>query len=226
MYSATTVGGLVGLSAGRVRRWLQGYEYTYSVGQVGEMRTGHKEPVIRRTEAAVSIYASFLDLIDLLFVKRFLEHGLSLQKVRRALREAEVLLGDYHFARRSFFTDGNNIYLHVRDKANADALLELMSGGQWVIAPIIKQLAHQIDFDEPTGFAERWYPLGQGGLVVLDPRISFGRPTLVGRGITTLNVYDFFLGEGEKVEPVCSWMNLKRQEVEAAVTFERQLAVA
>ncbi|MFX0202053.1 MAG: hypothetical protein ACFFCW_38570 [Candidatus Hodarchaeota archaeon] len=224
MYSAATVGRLVGLTSGRVRRWLQGYEYTYSVGRVREMRKGHKEPVIRRTEATVSIYASFLDLIDLLFVKRFLEHGLSLQKVRRALREAEELLGDYHFARRSFFTDGENIYLQVRD--NADALLELMSGGQWAIATIIKQLAHQIDFDEPTGFAERWYPLGQGGLVVLDPKIAFGQPTLIGRGITTSNIYDFFLGEGEEVGHVCSWMNLKRQEVEAAVTFERQLAAA
>jgi uncharacterized protein (DUF433 family)/DNA-binding transcriptional MerR regulator len=185
---------------------------------------GHKEPVIRRTEAAVSIYASFLDLIDLLFVKRFLEHGLSLQKVRRALHEAEQLMGDYHFARRSFFTDGENIYLQVRD--NADALLELMSGGQWAIATIIKQLAHQIDFDEPTGFAERWYPLGQGGLVVLDPRISFGQPTLVGRGITTANVYDLFLGEKEKVDHVCSWLHLRRQEVEAAVAFESRLAAA
>ena len=224
MYSAANVGRLVGLSAGRVHRWLRGYEYTYLAGPVGEMRTGHKEPVIRRAEVTVSSYASFLDLIDLLFVRKFLDYGVSLQRIRKAFREAEELLGGYHFAQRSFFTDGKNIYLQVKD--DADALLELLSGGQWVIAPIIKQLAHQIDFDEPTGFARRWYPLGPKGLIVLDPRISFGQPTLVGRGVVTANVYDFFLGEREKVEPVCSWMNLNRREVQAAVTFERQLAAA
>lgn len=227
MYSSAMVGRLVGLNAVRVRRWLQGYDYTYPAGPVGVMRSGHKEPVIRRADAADSSYASFLDLIDLLFIKKFLDYGVSLQRLRKALREAEELLGGHHFAQRSFFTDGKNIYLQVKEvKDNADALLELLSGGQWVIAPIIKQLAHEIEFDEPTGFAKRWYPLGPNGLVVLDPRISFGKPTLFRRGLATANVYDFFLGEGEKVESVLSWMNLNNQEVNAAVNFERQLAAA
>ena len=224
MYSSAMIGRLVGLNAVRVRRWLQGYDYIYTAGPIGVVRAGHKEPVIRRANAADSSYASFLDLIDLLFVKKFLDYGVSLQRLRKALREAEELLGGHHFAQRSFFTDGKNIYLQVKD--DADSLLELLSGGQWVIAPVIKKLAHQIEFDEPTGFAQKWYPLGPNGLVVLDPRISFGKPTLLGRGLATATVYDFFLGEGEKVERARSWMNLNRQEVDAAVTFERQLVAA
>jgi len=224
MYSAALASRLVRLSTGRVRRWLRGYDYTYSAGPSSSLRTRHKEPVIRRADASGSSSASFLDLVDLLFVKRFLDHGISLQRLRKALREAEEILGGHHFAQRSFFTDGRNIYLEVRDEA--DALLELLSGGQWVIAPVIKQLAHQIDFDEPTGLAERWYPLGPDGLIVLDPTISFGKPTLVGRGIATANVYDFFLGEGENVRRVCSWTNLTEKEVEAAVSFECDLAAA
>jgi uncharacterized protein (DUF433 family) len=169
-------------------------------------------------------YASFYDLIDLLFVKKFLDYGVSLQRIRKALKEAEELIGGHHFAQRSFFTDGRNIYLKVKN--DADALLELLSGGQWVIAPIIRQLAHRIDFDQPTGLAQRWYPLGPKGLIVLDPRISFGKPTLRGRGIATANVYDLFLGENESIGRVCSWMNLKNKEVEAAIKFERFLAAA
>ena len=222
MYAAPMVGRLAGLSIGRVRRWLQGYDYTYLAGRLDELRAGHQEPVVRRAKATDSTYASFLDLIDLLFVKKFLDHGVSLQRIRKALYEAEELIGGHHFAQRSFFTDGRNIYLQVKE--NADALLELLSGGQWVIAPVIMELAHQIDFDMPTGFAQRWYPLGPNGLIVLDPRISFGKPTLVGRGVATANIYDLFLGEGENVKSVCSWMNLERKEVQAAVTFERQLA--
>jgi len=224
MYPAATVGRLVGLTSTRVRRWLQGYDFAYLTGSKGEIRLGHKGPVIKRGEAAFANYASFLDLIDLLFVKKFLDHGVSLQRIRKALQEAEELIGGHHFAQSKFFTDGKNIYLQVKD--NSDALLELLSGGQWVIAHIIKQLAHQIDFDRPTGFARKWYPLGRDGLIVLDPSVSFGKPTLIGRGVPTANIYDFYLGEDEKMDNVCSWMDLKKEEVEAAVTFERQLAAA
>lgn len=224
MYPAAMVGRLVGMGATRVRRWLKGYHYTYAAGPGKEIREGQMEPVVRRGETADTSYASFYDLIDLLFVKRFLDLGISLQKIRKALDEAEELLGGHHFAQRSFFTDGRNIYLKVKN--DADALLELLSGGQWVIAQIIMQLAHQIDFDRPTGFARRWYPLAPNTLVVLDPNISFGQPTLAGRGILTANVYDFFMAEEKKINRVCSWMNLKRKEVQAAVIFERQLAAA
>jgi len=226
MYSAPMVSRLVGLNVTRVRRWLLGYEYTYSAGPDADRRIGHMGPVISRAGGTDSNYASFYDLIDLLFVKKFLDYGISLQRVRKALREAEELLGGHHFAQRSFFADGRNIYLKVKNDNNADALLELLSGGQWVIAPIIKQLAHQIDFDQPTGLAERWYPLGPKSLIVLDPKISFGKPTLFGRGISTANVYDLFLGENENLNHVCSWMNLKEKEVKAAVNFECHLAVA
>jgi uncharacterized protein (DUF433 family) len=175
-----------------------------------------------RDKAEDSIYASFLDLIDLLFVKKFLDYGLSLQKIRRAFHEAMELIEGHHFAHRQFFTDGKNIYILIEKEA--DALLELLSGGQWVIAPVIKQLAHQIEFDEPTGFARKWYPLGSNGLIVLDPSISFGKPTIVHRGVATATVYDFFLGEKENLDQVCSWMNLQNHEVEMAVNFERQLS--
>jgi uncharacterized protein (DUF433 family) len=225
MYPASTVARLVGITAPRVRRWLQGYEYTYSAGPKTIAR--RQDPVVRRTGSADSQYASFLDLVDLLFVKRFLDRGLSLQKIRRALDEAHTLLGGHHFAHRHFFTDGKEIYMEVKSKpAGADALLELLSGGQWVIAPVIKALSHQIDFDQPTGFAERWYPLETSKRVVVDPRVSFGQPSVAGKNVTTSNVYDFYLAEDRNVDRVCSWMSVDRLEVVDVVTFEERLAAA
>jgi uncharacterized protein (DUF433 family) len=226
MYSSAMAGRLVSLTSWRVRRWLKGYNYSYVTGVGGEIRRGHMEPVIKRDEEDPSSYASFLELIDLLFVKKFLDYGISLQRIRKALDEAEELIGDRHFARENFFTDGKNIYLEIYSDSNADALLELLSGGQWVIATIIKQLADQIDFDEITGFAQRWYPLGPREPIVIDPRISFGNPSIVDHGIATANVYDLYLGERSIIEPVCEWLSLKRREVEAAVTYETQLAAA
>lgn len=217
MYFTAETARLVNISRYRVRRWLEGYEYSCIAGR------RRQQPVVRKgwQDKDYPHYASFLDLVDLLFVKRFLDYGISLQKLRKALDEAKEILGTNHFARQSFFTDGKNICLKVKNKGNA--ILELLSDGQWVISDIIKQLAHQIDFDESSELARRWRPVEGNGLVVLDPMISFGRPIIVDKGITTENISDLFFAEREKMGPVCDWMELTSKEVEAAVKFERHL---
>ena len=179
--------------------------------------------MIRQKEAKDTGYASFLDLIDLLFVRRFLENGFSLQKIRKALDEAQSIIGGHHFAQRVYFTDGHEIYLRVREK-DTENLLQLLSGGQWVISNVILHMAKQVDFDEDTGFAEKWYPHGRGGGVVLDPRVCFGAPTIVGKGVRTSNVFDLFVAESKDAKLVSEWMNLQTDEVQAAVKFETALA--
>ena len=222
MYTAAMAARFTSLRASRVRRWLRGYGYRYPVASQHVTRVSHQGPVIKRTTDQP--YATFLDLVDLLFVRSFLQHGITLQRLRKALKEAEELLGGHHFAQRAFFTDGHQIWLQVHK--NSDALMQLLSGGQWVIARIIKELAEQIDFQELSGFAERWYPLGPRTPVVLDPRIAFGAPTIVGRGVETSNVYDLYLAERKKTRLVVRWMELEEQEVEAAVRFESGLRAA
>jgi uncharacterized protein (DUF433 family) len=223
-YSPITAARLIRLEPGRVRRWLRGYDYRYTVGPDRLLKEAHKSPVVHRRGAKESPYASFLDLIDLLFVKKFAEHGIPIQKLRSALKEAENLIGGHHFAHRSFWTDGNNIYLQVKDKA--DALMHLLTGGQWTIASVIKQVAEQIVFDKKTEYAEKWYPLGREEHVVVDPRIAFGAPSIVGRGIETANIYDLYRAENNDISEVCSWLEISEEEVESAVKFENKLAEA
>ena len=224
IYNPAYVSRLIDLSTGRVKRWLQGYEYRYIPNNSGEEVWRHKDPVIGREDSGIPNYASFLDLIDLLFVKQFLSKGLSLQKIRKALTEVQSLIGGHHFAQRSFFTDGKNIYMQIKN--DSESLLELLSGGHWVISRFIKELAQQIEFDEPSGFATKWFPLGKAGLVVIDPKISFGRPTIIGRNISTDNVFDCYLGENENISKVCEWLDLNQEQVNAAIKFETSLKAA
>lgn len=225
-YSVASAARLAALNATRVRRWLRGYYYSYATRVGAQMRTGHSGPVVGRDEAADSPYASFLDLVDLLFVKQFVDGGISLQRVRKALVEVEEVTGQRHFAREIFFTDGRSIWLQIGDRGldHGSCLLDLFSNRQWMFAPVIMQIAKKIDFEAVTGYAEKYYPTGKDGLVVVDPAISFGRPTIVRRGTPTEVIYDLFLGERENIGRVCSWMDLEPREVEAAVAFERRLA--
>jgi len=224
MYSPIFVARLVGLRPERVRRWLRGYKYRYASVLGAQPETREKRPVVHRRGAEGSSFASFLDLIDLLFVKRFVGTGLSLQRLRLALDETTELLGDHHFAQRRFWTDGHEIYLQVREKSNS--LIQLLTRGQWAIAPIIQATALQIDFSEATSLAEKWFPLGRQRPIVLDPKVAFGSPSIVKRGILTSNVYDLYMAEDKNLGSVCTWMGVDEEEARTAVEFEQMLAAA
>ena len=219
-YSVTYASRLVKISPWRAKRWLAGYQYRYSVRSGSEKREGRQPPVVHRKRDLGRTYASFIEVIDLLFVREFLEQGVSLQKLRRALNEAEERLDKSHFAHEVFFTNGKEIFLRLQQ---TDIIL-LLSGGQWAMPPVIEQLAHRIDFDETTKIARRWHPLGKDIPIVIDPLVSFGRPAIEGKGIATANVFDLFKAEGENLQAASSWLGVSDFEAEAAIGFERQLA--
>ena len=220
-YTLAMASRLTKLSKDRVRRWLQGYKYKYEVAGGDEVREGRQDALVFGQSTRERTYASFLDLVDMLFVKKFLEHNIPLQTIRKALDEARNILRTQHFATKKFFTDGSNIYLLVYDESSGcDNIIALMTGGQYAISKIIVELSHKIEFDDVIEYATRWYPLGKNGRIVIDPRISFGRPTIIGRGIATESIYNWYLGENEKIDSVSNWLNVPPSEVQAAVNFE------
>jgi len=222
-YPTAEAGRFVGLAPGRVRRWLQGYEFTYETKASPRFHRSRKKPVVVAESRPAARYASFLDLIDLLLVREFLQLGVSLQKIRRAFDEVRQRRNITHLAYETFFTLGKRIYLEFQDLDGA--MIELMTGGQMAFPSMIAQLGRQIEFDPNTKMAVRWYPLHPDRLVVIDPFVSFGHPTISGRRITTSTVVDLFFAEGQQLDPVCDWMGVSPAEVTAAVRFENMLAM-
>ena len=214
-YSITFASHLVGMKRWSVARYLRGYfEYKYRV----------KQPPVVEQSMAGSTYASFLDLIDLCYVKEFLKRGFTIQYLRQALAEAKDHLGTPHFARSEFYTHSKQIVLRLPKDGN---LIALMTGGQLTIPEITEKLSDKLDFEDITefGFARRWYPQGKNSLIVIDPQLSFGRPTLVGYGVPTANIYDLYLGESEKYPPVSKWFDIPVPYIKTAVQFEHSLWV-
>ena len=84
LYFSAEAARLAKISVYRIHRWLEGYEYSYGKDRI-------KQPPVLKTKTDKVLrpnYASFYDLIDLLFVKRFLDYCLSLHKIRKAFKEA------------------------------------------------------------------------------------------------------------------------------------------
>lgn len=219
-YTAAEAARLVGLGPARVSHWLRG-STRKSAGGGGTRR---RRPLIRRGPSGDEPYVSFLDLIELRFIKAFLDIGIGIRKLCRALEEAVEIAGrDHPFAHQVFFTDGREIYLSAQ-AGNRRGLLQLCANGQWVIPEVILRFATEIEFSESTGLPERWHPLGPELRVAIDPRVAFGAPTVTGHGVKTSNVYDFYLAEECDVRRVAEWFDLAPSEVEAAVEFEQAQA--
>jgi len=217
-YPIYQISRLVGISKWTVKRYLGGYEYKYYAG--GRHREGRQRPVINPDEEIR--YASFLDLVDLLYVKEFLKRGFTLYFLRKALDEARERLGTPHFARSVFYTSGKQIVLDLPKDGN---LIALMTSGQLTIQEITEKLSLKLDFENVTGFglAERWYPNGKRGSIVIDPKVSFGQPHIIGYNTSTNNIYDLYLGENKKIVPVSEWFNIPTPKIKTAVQFEHGL---
>lgn len=215
-YSIAEATRLVNMNYWTVRRYLQGYSYEYE----GQKRS---QPPVVKSDTKADIYASFLDLIDLLFVREFLSRGFGLPTLREALDEAREWLGAPHFSQSLFFTtSADQIALQMPSDGS---MVVLLTGGQGAMTQIVEMFSDRLNFEDVTkyGFVRRWYPKGKDGLIVIDPEISFGRPTLMRTGIPTNNIYDLFLGENKSVEPVSEWFEIPVPKIEAAVQFEQAL---
>ncbi len=214
-YSVAFTSRIVGITRWRVARYLRGYfEYQYNTRQ---------PPVVEQSRKGC-ICASFLDLVDLLYVKEFIRRGMSLQRVRLALEEAKKYLGTPHFARSTFYTSKNEIVLKLPKDG---VLIALLTGGQITIPEITEILSDKLDFENVTefGFVNKFYPRTKEGMIVIDPQISFGRPTLIGHGTATANIYDFYLGENQGIQSASDWFNIPIPQIKTAVQFEHSLCV-
>lgn len=223
-YTLAQASRLCGVSTGRISRWLRGYDYTYDVG--GELRAGSQDSIVKRVLDKNSASVSFLELIDLLFVKRFLDRGYSLQKIRRILIETRRYLNTPHFASARFYIFGTETIFDDNQASEENkSLLALFKGGQRAFSHIVEQVGEKVDFEDVTefGLAERWYPRGKKGYIIVDPKISFGQPTIIGTRITTDNVFDLYIGEDKKMKNVSSWFDLPVAQINSAIAFEQSI---
>jgi len=223
LYYPAYASKLVKLSTGRIKRWLQGYEFAYTKEKGETLVHGKSDPVILRRKIELPEYVSFLELIDLLFVKQFLRHGFSLQKIRFALHELYKITGECHFAHKKFFVYQNLIYV---DSQTGNDTFELLTGGQRAFKNFVEILGDQIDFHSDSGFPVRWYPVGKNKQILIDPNISFGRPTVAGTGVNTETIFNMHSGENKNLDKVGFWMNLNKSQIEAAIDFETNLKAA
>lgn len=164
---------------------------------------------------------SFLDLIDVFVAGQLREHGVSLQTLRRVYVRLQTELNAKHpFCRSELLSDGKIVFTRGMDERGQEELKEVLSR-QKVFPSIILPFLKRIDYGEVSRLAERWRI---ARLVVIDPRISFGKPIVEEYSIPTAVLADAYQANDQDAERVADWFNVNAEHVLAAVEFESNMA--
>lgn len=151
------------------------------------------------------------------------KHRITMPRVRAAVAYVEKVLGVSHpLAHQEFATDGLDLFIDsLGDLVNASR------GGQLAIREAFAKRLARIERDT-HGLAMRFFPLTRPNddgprIVVVDPRISFGRPVIANRGVPTSAIADRY-DAGESVDDLMADYGCDRPEVEEAIRCEHRKA--
>jgi uncharacterized protein (DUF433 family) len=126
---------------------------------------------------------SYLQLIELAVVAAYRESGVPLWAIRET-REymRKEFKADFPFAQHRFKTDGKALwldYIDVIGQKGKGKLLKVSGKGQLAWSEIIGRL-QEFEYDKKVGLAVRWHVAGRNSPVIIDPRITFGAPSVDG----------------------------------------------
>ena len=229
IYSRPEAAHLLHVTASRLRRWVSGYTYQIRDSERAAPRRGTVRPVIRSDLPTLRgvVALSFVELMELRVVKALVDRGLSLQHVRRAAAVAAETFHTAHpFASRRVYTDGARVFATLAAGPTTPDLIALTRRDvlQVIAGGIFEPFLDEIDFDETTAYASRWWPLGRQVPIVLDPRVAFGAPVIAGTRLRTTLIAGL---AHETTEPaVADTYIVGVAAVRAAVRFESMLAAA
>lgn len=230
IYTVPEAARLLALPSAQLRRWAAGYDFTYR----GAPR--FSKPLIHgefKAQAGV-VELSFLDLVELLFIKTFHDRGVSLPVIRLTAAAAADLLGsDHPFCNQRFRTDGHTVFaklgrsqgLDESELSETDWRLIDLRTGQHEFHDIVTPFLHRFEYDLQTDLVRRWWPMGRNHKVVVDPAVNFGSPVVSGFGVATRLLGDA-RKSGRSVEALADWHGLPVGVVKEAIAFEDSLAKA
>lgn len=219
LYTAPEAARLLKTPPATVRRWLEGHAYTRG----GKTRV--IDPLWRPRFGKVDnqLSLSFRDLIELRFVKAFVDQGLSLQAVRACLELArECVREEQPFSTGRFRTDGKTIFLEGLAGSDDPALIDLRKN-QYAFRSVIERTFKDLDIEADEVL--RWRPFHGKTSIVIDPERSFGQPVAAASGVPTEVLVDAVRAEGS-VARVAALYEVDRSVVADAVRYHEELAAA
>lgn len=214
-YGVTEAAQYIHIPPATLRSWVAGRKYPRQDG------VGSFEPLIGAADSR-GVRLSFSNLVEAHVLRALrTQHGVELKAVRAALSYAERDLKiDRLLLSGELLTHAGEIFLEYYG-----GLLNLTRSGQLAIRMILEAYLKRVERDD-RNIPIRLYPFLRGELanerrtVVIDPFVSFGRPTVAGHGVTTSALVRR-VDAGESIEDLAADYDIPTQDIEEAILFER-----
>lgn len=216
-YTVSQAAGYLRVPASTLRTWATGMDYPTAQGRWGRFR-----PVIE-VPPGNPVCLTFNNLIEayvLTTMRRV--HDLSLGLVRAVIENVKTCLGDQRpLLSKEFETDGARVYLR-----HVEGIIDVSGDGLQLAMPQVIASLQRIERDL-SGVA-KLYPFVRSAdeprIVSIDPRVSFGKPTIVGTRVT-VDVLASFKSAGESTKTIAQEFKLDEEQVKVAVEWH-ELAAA
>lgn len=219
LYSVADAAILLKAPPQTLRRWLDGYKYKK------ELEERHIAPLwnpdIPKIDGEIEL--SFRDLIELRFVRAFIEKGIGLKAVRNCLDYARhCIQSDRPFSSGRFLTDGRTIFLESLEASGENKVLDLRAK-QYVFKQVVEQSFKDLDLE--GDIVMRWRPYRGKDSIVIDPKRSFGQPVAAVSGVPTVVLAEAVKAEGS-ISHVATMYEVDRSVVQDAIRFHEGLLAA
>lgn len=216
-YPASEVARILNLPVATVKSWAFGYNY-----KAGQKRF---QPVITPADETKRLmsFANLCELHVLSAIRR--HHKVSLFKVRGSIDYLRRELGYSEHPLLDKELQTNNIDLFVE---HASQLLNISRDGQIAMRGDFEQALARIERDS-KGSPVRLFPYSRTSIsaveqpksVVIDPRVSFGRPVLTSVAIPTEIIADRFIA-GDSPTEMAEDYRVEEKEIQEAIRFEQR----
>lgn len=218
-YSITDAARYLRIPPATLRSWVAGRTYPVQAG------VGSFEPLIRPADPERR-RLSFENLVEAHVLRALrTDHSIDLKSVRPALAYAEQVLGIERLLlnHESLLTHGGEVLME-----RFGELVNLSRAGQIVMREMLNQYLRRVERDDAL-IPIRLYPFvaatlpGERRSVVIDPRRSFGHPTVVGAGVRTQVIVDR-VNAGESVAELAADYELSPEVIQDALVFHQAAA--
>jgi hypothetical protein len=178
--------------------------------------------VHRKFDSSTGV-VSFAELMEMQFIKMFMDAGVQPRVIHAASRKAAKLFKTaYPFTVKRFDTDGKTIFATLASEDGGKEMIEDLRKGQLVFTTIVRPFFKKLDYDRND--IARYWPLGKRNRVLLDPTRQFGAPIDNETGVPTHTLYlATKAGQGQTAKYVANWYDVPESAVRTAVRFEKSL---
>ena len=211
-YTITEAARYLKLAPATLRSWFMGRSYPKRDGP------GYFEPLLQFADPEQRLL-SFTNLVEAYVLRALRQnHNVSITALRTALNYAEQELKISRLLmKHDLLTVAGDLFLQYYGH-----LINLSQSGQMAMRKVLEAYLARVEWD--MELPSRLYPYVVGidtqKVIAIDPAIGFGRPVLINKGISTAVIVDR-IDAGESVETLAEDYDLKPDEIEMAIVYER-----